>query len=454
MMDSGKSRRGLIYRMFRAYVHFFHDMFFYRHVYRIGTENIPSDGTPLLIASNHQNCLCDPLGVLFAFKDRKLSFIVRADVFSVHPLISKILRKMGLLPAYRLNFEGEASLAKNKEIFNVSERELVSGRTLLMYPEGTHQNKRWLGDFSLGYMKMAFEAAELDNFQTEIYMLPACNHYSGYCDIQQDILVRFGTPISLQPYYELYKTKPRTAQRRVNAIVREQIESMMLNIEDSDNYRAIDFLRNTYGRKYAATHGFRVGYLPDMLLSDRSFFEALDKAKSDDDTSVQQIYDDALMLEDGIKKLKIRDNHLEKAPGRGMIIAAILAMIALLPVWLFSLWPNIIIYRVPALVMRHVEDKMFYNSFLLGISVLITMPVLYTLSFILALFFVDIWISVLYVLMLPWLGIFAWYYWKCAVRTWQDICYRKAERAGQICSLAELRDKIYERLNNMLSKNE
>ena len=107
MINSEKSKQGLIYRMFRAYVRFVHDTFFYKHVYRIGTENIPSDGTPVLIASNHQNCLCDPLGVLFTFKDRKPSFLVRADVFSVHPLVSRILRKMGLLPAYRLSFDGE-----------------------------------------------------------------------------------------------------------------------------------------------------------------------------------------------------------------------------------------------------------------------------------------------------------------------------------------------------------
>jgi 1-acyl-sn-glycerol-3-phosphate acyltransferase len=454
MMNGRKSKQGLIYRMFRVYVRFIHDIFFYRHIYQINTENIPSDGTPVLIASNHQNCLCDPLGVLFTFRDRKPSFLVRADVFAVHPLIDRMLRKMGLLPAYRLDFDGEASLVKNKEIFEASERELVNGRTLLVYPEGTHQDKRWLGDFSLGYMKIAFEAAELDDFQTEIFILPACNHYSDYCDIQQDLLIKFGTPVSLQPYYELYKTKPRTAQRRANAHVRAQIERMMLNITDTDNYRAIDFLRNTYGRKYAAKHGFRADYLPDQLLADRSFFEALDHIKSEDDASVQQIYDDALTLEEEIRKLKIRDDQLEKMPNWGPIMVSTLVLIVLLPVWLFALWPNLIIYKAPAYVMRRVKDKMFYNSFLFGMSVLVTIPVLYTLTFILTWIFVDLWIAVFYALTLPWLGLFAWHYWKGAVRTRQNIRYRNADRAGLTRPLAALRNKIYERLNSILNKNE
>ena len=451
-MKREKSRQGIVYRAFRAYLRFVHDRFFYRNSYRLNTENIPPDGTPVLIASNHQNCLCDPVSVIVAFKDRKPCALARADVFAVHPLVNRVLRKMGLLPAYRLTFDGEESLGKNKEVFNVSGQELVNGRTILIYPEGAHQDKHWLGDFSFGYTKMAFEAAELDDFQTEIFILPCCNHYSDYYDLQKDVLLKFGTPVSIKPFYELYKTKPRTAQRQANALVREQLEGMMLNITDLDNYEAIDFLRNTYGRKYASECGYRVDYLPDMLESDCAFFEALEKAKSENSELVQQIYDDALILEDEIKKLRISDKNFDHTPGWGATIALVVGLVALLPVWLFSLWPNIIIYKVPELALRRVKDKMFYNSFLYGISVLITMPLLYTLTFILVWVYVNVWVALVYTLVLPYLGLFAWYYKQFAAKAMLNIRFRKLAGTKKIDTLRNMRVMIYEKLNNILNK--
>jgi len=450
MMKREKSRQGFIYRIFRAYLRFVHDRFFYRKVYSIGKENIPPDGTPVLVVSNHQNCLCDPLGVVVAFKDRKPSVLVRADVFALHPLVNKILRKMGLLPAYRLTFDGEESLGKNKEVFDVSGKELVGGRTILLYPEGAHQDKHWLGDFSFGYTKMAFEAAERDDFQTEIFILPCCNHYSGYYDIQNDFLIKFGMPISIKPYYELYKTKPRTAQREVNALVREQMTGMMLNVTDLDNYRAIDFLRNTYNRKRAKEQGLNADSLPEMLESDRAFFEKLEKAKPEDSLLVQQIYDDALTLEDELKRFNIGDDNFDHTPGWGAIVISLIVLVALFPVWLFSLWPNIIIYKLPVLVMRRVKDKMFHNSFLYGMSVLITMPVLYTLSFVLVWVYVNIWIAAIYALALPFFGLFAWYYRKYAYETFRNIRFRNILKTTDVQKIRGLRAMIYERLNNLL----
>jgi 1-acyl-sn-glycerol-3-phosphate acyltransferase len=78
----------------------------------------------------------------------------------------------------------------------------------------------WLDDFSFGYTHLAFEAAARDGFAHNIKIVPSAHHYADYFEPGVDVVIRFGQPISLSDYYELYKTKPRTAQRQVNELVR------------------------------------------------------------------------------------------------------------------------------------------------------------------------------------------------------------------------------------------
>lgn len=447
---SKAKKPGIFYRLLKTYLRFIHDKLYYRRTYTLNNEIIPEDGTPLMVVSNHQNCLNDPLGLLFAFHDRKPNFITRSDVFSIHPFANKFLRSIGLLPAFRINYEGEEALSNNKETFLITEQALINGQTIIMYPEAGHQDKRWLGDFSFGYTKLAFEAAELNNFESDILILPSCNHYSDYYHIQEQFLVKFGTPISLQPYYELYKTKPRTAQRQINNLVRKQISDLMLNIEDLENYQAIDFLRNTYGKKYASDHNFHPEKLPDRLVSDKAFVAGLDKAKSIEKNTITQIYQQALILEKGIKELKINNVLFDKTPSNARIAIEISIYMMLLPLWLFSLWPNALNFVIPKLIIDRVKDKLFYGTFLYASSVLITIPIFYTTTFILTCIYINIWIALFYLALLPLLGLFAWYYKKSFIQTCQALRFRKYINTTKLNNLKELRVNMYKKLDTLL----
>ncbi|MBQ5541000.1 MAG: hypothetical protein IIU03_12290, partial [Bacteroidales bacterium] len=58
----------VIFRVLRNYLRLCHNNMYYKNIYVLGKENIPEKGTPLIIASNHQNALNDALGVEFAFR--------------------------------------------------------------------------------------------------------------------------------------------------------------------------------------------------------------------------------------------------------------------------------------------------------------------------------------------------------------------------------------------------
>lgn len=436
------------FRAFRGYVWFYVKDIFYKDIQFLNTENIPEDGTPLLVVSNHQNALNDALSVMFSMVERKVRFIVRADVFKIHPIFTKIFRWLGLSPAYRLEYEGENALKNNDGTFKESETNLLNGKTVTIYPEAGHQDKHWLGTFSYGYTRMAFQAAEMGNFEREIFILPSCNHYSKYTGLRGKTLVKYGTPISLKPYYELYKTKPRTAQRQVNALVREQIHSMMLSIDDLDNYYEIDYIRQSeFGQKFAASKGLNPEELPKKLEADKLLVEKLAQVPEE---QKQPIYDDVRVLRKGMAELKLTESQFSTVPKWLNVVASLVALVLLAPLSIVAIWPSVLSWFIPEYFSKKVGDVMLKSSFLIGINMLIIIPICSIVTLVVLWVKFSFVLALLGMVALPFLCLFEWYYCKAAEKMYRDLQYLKKGNRERVMTLSEMRKNIFSRLSKII----
>lgn len=448
--DSNNKRYigGWGYRAYKHYVRFMSEKIMYRHVYYLNKENIPALGEPCMIVSNHQNCANDPLNLLLGLENCSHPYVIaRGNVFSWHPLITKFFLWLGMLPAFRLNYDGFDSLEKNAETIRISGGKLLDGNRLIMYPEGGHQDKRWLGEFSFGYTRMAFETAASDNFEHDIKILPCAHHYSDYFEIQSDVLIRFGTPISLKPYYELYKSKPRTAQREVNRLVREQIEQLMLDIRDLEHYNEIDWLRNSEaGIDYCLKQQLNPSYLPDKQISDKRLVARLSELTDEQKAVFSQIKEVATLQQ----QFRLSEEDLMNPMSALKIVLSVLAQVALLPLWLVSLFPNIIHYNIYRPFLR--SDRMFTNSWRFIIPVVVGVPFWFLLVVLVCGFAWGWWwqSAILMLLSVYPLSVFAFYEWKWMCRTWRGV--RMLCQKTKVNALKEKRKQLFKKINDILNK--
>lgn len=439
-------------KAFRSYIQYVNSGLYFRKQHVVGIENVPINGTPLVVVANHQNCLNDPLCVCLQLTDRRMNFLARANVFK-NPVANKALRAMGLLPAYRMGYEHFREVSRNQETINDACNALADGETVMLYPEAGHQDKRWLGVFKLGYLRIAFAAAEKMGFENDVMILPSCNHYSNYFHARTDMLIKFGKPISLKPYYERYQQSPRETMVEINKVVRSEIQEMMLHIDDLEHYDQIDFLReNGYGKRYATKNGFNFNYLPSRLLSDQKLVDALQTATQEHPEQMEEIYKETVTFMDDLKELNIRDWLFDKKPTVWSALLRGLGLLILLPFFIVSIIPTGLLFIIPKIFLKKlIKDQMFISTFNVAVSVFISVPICLIIPIALIWIYLGFWWALGYFVSFPLMFIIAWNYMRLFLKfvgTWNFTARRNRSK---IQALKKLREKLFRDIDNVIA---
>ncbi len=215
------------YRLFKIFIST-GLFFFFKKITTHNEENIPEKGAVLLV-SNHKNALIDPLLIATTMK-RSTHFLTRASAFKLKP-VYWFLSTLNMIPIYRMR-DGKKTLAKNEAIFNKCYDILNRKKCLLIFPEGTHNIKRWVNPLSKGFTRITFGTLA-QNHDLKLYLVPVGLNYTNATDFAESVSIYYGKPILANDFYN--KEELNTSTLNLKNEVHKRLSELTTHI-DAENY--------------------------------------------------------------------------------------------------------------------------------------------------------------------------------------------------------------------------
>jgi 1-acyl-sn-glycerol-3-phosphate acyltransferase len=364
------------YDVLRVYARVMHYLY-YGRVRVQGRENIPK-GKPLIFAPNHQNALMDALAVLFTYP-RQMVFLARSDIFR-KGLFSRMLTFLKMLPIYRIR-DGYSALQSNIEIFEKTVELLQECTPLVILPEGNHAGWRRLRPLKKGIARIAFQAEESHNFSLGIQIVPVGLDYSRYERSGAELLIRYGSPIEVSAFADLYRENPARATNELLKELSGRLAHLMINIQPHEHYGMVDVLRKSYAYSVLRENCQR----PTPWNRHDAEMETVKRLEkwltgSPDPNVVEKLRRTATRYRVTLKrhKLQFRNPEEGKWPWWKIIGQGLLFLVTL-PLFVYGFVNNILPVIVPKVVVKRVKDVQFRSTFKFGMAI-VTVPIFYAVQ--------------------------------------------------------------------------
>jgi 1-acyl-sn-glycerol-3-phosphate acyltransferase len=215
--------------------HFFRNLFsiglwvYFKKITVSGLENFPAEMIPVITTSNHPTGLMDVFLVGYHLK-RQVKFTVAGSLFK-DKLQAAFLTGVGAIPLYRRK-DTPDEMDKNVESFENCFQELEAGGAIGFYPEGTSHPEPWVNPIKTGAARIAMQTEERNNFKLNLRIVPIGINSLKPGAFRDSVFVKFGNPISIQKYQNLYRKNPVEANEQLTAEIRTEMERCTFHIKN------------------------------------------------------------------------------------------------------------------------------------------------------------------------------------------------------------------------------
>jgi glycerol-3-phosphate O-acyltransferase / dihydroxyacetone phosphate acyltransferase len=261
--------------------------FFFKPVDVRHPERVPAGG-PVLLCINHPNNLIDSLVVGAALR-RKVHYLAAAALFR-KPLAARFLRACGAIPVYRKGDDPD-KMDPNGKAFAACFEALKGGRLIAIYPEGTTHAEAGVQRIKSGAARIALghEAAR----PGELSLVAVGLTFEARKSFLGRVLVSFGEPIPVAPYFEAYRGDSHKAVAALTLAIQRAMEAELVHlerIEATELVRAVEELyRGELISELLATRGLGAWQIDPCRLS-RAIVDAVNYFKARDPERVERLW--------------------------------------------------------------------------------------------------------------------------------------------------------------------
>ncbi|WP_181918434.1 1-acyl-sn-glycerol-3-phosphate acyltransferase [Wenzhouxiangella sp. 15181] len=236
-------------RLYRSLIRFLRVV---THLYFIevrssGRDHVPREG-PLILAANHPGSVLDAI-LLSTQVPRPIRYLARSGLFRL-PLLATLFRSLGAIPVYRPHETADAS-ERNRVTFARVHEHLELGGCIGVFPEGRNSPWAKVGQLRTGVARMALGAEARNDFALGLVIVPVGINHDRRDLLTSDALLRFGKPIRVADYRQIYQGDPEVAVQALTDEVQQVLRRQALHIADRRLERMVSDLETVFSDRLA-----------------------------------------------------------------------------------------------------------------------------------------------------------------------------------------------------------
>lgn len=386
--------------------------FYFKTLQVKGLENIPEKG-PVFLVANHPSTFMDPI-VIATINNRPLHFLGKGVLFH-NKLLKWLLPKFNVIPIFR-SHETPGETSKNKDIFIQCYKHFAKGGALLAFPEGISLTERKIKKIQSGTARICLGAEADNNYSLDIKIIPIGLNFSDPHKFQSDLFINIDKPIHVSDFYELYKKDTFKGAHSLTDEIRKRLENLVVAIQDSE----VDQLVSNIELIYKAQLLQDLGHSPKVMDHDfnttRSISDSVHYFIERDSERVERLKTQIESYLSDLRNLSLSDQLIKDVRKNTPFTDAFRSFLFLLlglPLFLFGYINNFLPFRIPFWASHAISKRREFHGAITFSMGTFTFLIFYAFQIWLVNNYLQDWrLVLLYAVLLPITGLFAFYYYK------------------------------------------